>query len=66
MTNTFEIVFAVSMECDSCVDSIASVLKGLDGVEKFNINLKDNLVSTEGSLPPSEISKAIQSTVKML
>ncbi|KAF6063012.1 Heavy-metal-associated domain family protein [Candida albicans] len=64
MTNTFEIVFAVPMECDSCVDSIASVLKGLDGVEKFNINLKDNLVSTEGSLPPSEISKAIQSTGK--
>lgn len=64
MTNSFEIVFAVSMECDSCVDSIASVLKGLDGVEKFNINLKDNLVSTEGSLPPSEISKAIQSTGK--
>lgn len=60
--NPFEIVFAVPLECGSCVDSVANVLKKLDGVEKFDINLKDNLVTTEGSLAPSEIAKAIQST----
>ena len=63
--NPFEIVFAVPLECGSCVDSVANVLKKLDGVEKFDINLKDNLVTTEGSLAPSEIAKAIQSTGEM-
>ncbi|EMG45620.1 CCS1 Superoxide dismutase 1 copper chaperone [Candida maltosa Xu316] len=62
--SSFEIVFAVPMECQSCVDSIADTLKKLDGIEKFDINLNKNLVTTEGSLPPSEISKAIQSTGK--
>lgn len=58
----FEIVFAVPMECNACVESITNVLKPLQGIDKFDINLKSNLVTTEGSLPPSEIVKAIQST----
>ncbi|KAI5951619.1 hypothetical protein KGF54_004693 [Candida jiufengensis] len=60
--NPFEIVFAVPMECKSCVDSVANALKPLEGINKFDINLNSNLVTTEGSLPPSEIVKAIQST----
>ncbi|KAI5964572.1 uncharacterized protein KGF55_001641 [Candida pseudojiufengensis] len=58
----FEIVFAVPMECKSCVESVANALKPLEGIQKFDINLNSNLVTTEGSLPPSEIVKAIQST----
>ncbi|KAI5969957.1 hypothetical protein CANMA_000997 [Candida margitis] len=60
--SAFEIVFAVPMECNACVDSIANALKPLQGIDKFDINLKSNLVTTEGSLPPSEIAKAIQAT----
>ncbi|CCG21125.1 Ccs1 protein [Candida orthopsilosis Co 90-125] len=60
--SAFEIVFAVPMECKACVESITNALKPLDGVDKFDINLKSNLVITEGSLPPSEIVKAIQAT----
>ncbi|CAI5756852.1 unnamed protein product [Candida verbasci] len=62
MTSSFEIVFAVPMECNACVDSVANKLKDLTGISKFDINLKKNLVTTEGNEPPSEIVKAIQST----
>lgn len=64
MTKSFEIVFAVPMECQSCVDAVSRSLKSLNGVSKYDIDLKSNLVTTEGSVPPSEIVKAIQSTGK--
>ncbi|CAK9435505.1 uncharacterized protein LODBEIA_P02320 [Lodderomyces beijingensis] len=60
----FEIVFAVPMECKSCVDSIAQALKPVSGLTKFDINLDRNLVTTHGTIAPSEIVKAIQSTGK--
>ena len=62
MTKSFEIVFAVPMECQSCVDAVSQSLKSLNGVSL--IDLKSNIVTTEGSVPPSEIVKAIQSTGK--
>ncbi|KAG7665454.1 uncharacterized protein J8A68_001142 [[Candida] subhashii] len=62
MTVGFEIVFAVPMECNACVESVAKVLGKLEGIQKFDINLKSNLVTTEGTLPPSTIVRAIQET----
>lgn len=64
MTKSFEIVFAVPMECQSCVESISQSLRSLNGVSKYDIDLKSNLVTTEGSVPPSEIVKTIQLTGK--
>lgn len=64
MTKSFEIVFNVPLECQSCVDSVASALKPINGISNFDIDLESNIVRTEGSLPPSEIVKAIQSTGK--
>lgn len=64
MTKSFEIVFAVPMECQACVDAVSLSLKSLNGVSKYDIDLKSNLVTTEGSVPPSQIVKAIQSTGK--
>ncbi|ABN67371.1 copper chaperone involved in lysine biosynthesis and oxidative stress protection [Scheffersomyces stipitis CBS 6054] len=62
MSNTFEIVLAVPMECQACVDSVSTVLKKTEGIKNFKVDLGANLVTTEGSIPPSEIVKAIQST----
>lgn len=64
MTKSFEIVFAVPMECQACVESVSKSLKMLNGITKYDISLESNLVTTEGSVPPSEIAKAIQSTGK--
>lgn len=62
MANSFEIVLQVPLECQSCVESISTALKALPGISKYDINLNSNLVTTEGSIPPSTIVKAIQAT----
>lgn len=64
MTKSFEIVFNVPLECQSCVDSVSQALKPLNGLSSFDIDLASNTVKTEGSLPPSAIVKAIQQTGK--
>lgn len=64
MYKSFEIVFAVPMECQSCVEAISQSLKTMKGISKYDINLQSNIVTTEGSVPPSEIVKAIQTTGK--
>lgn len=64
MTQSFEIVFAVPLECQSCVDSVSSALATVNGIEKFDVDLDRNLVTTVGSIPPSEIVKAIQASGK--
>jgi copper chaperone for superoxide dismutase len=64
MTQSFEIVFAVPMECQSCVDSVSSQLKKLPGLEDFEVDLEKNLVVTKGAVPPSDIVRSIQETGK--
>ncbi|ODV93669.1 hypothetical protein PACTADRAFT_4572 [Pachysolen tannophilus NRRL Y-2460] len=62
--STFESVYAVPLHCDSCVTSVRNALKEIDGISKFDIDLKSQTLSVEGSVPPSRIVKAIQSTGK--
>lgn len=62
MTKEFEIVFNVPLECGACVDSVSSALSSLPGISKFDVNLAQNIVTTEGSVPPSQIVSAIQAT----
>ncbi|EEQ39139.1 Heavy-metal-associated domain family protein [Clavispora lusitaniae] len=65
MTRTsFETVFNVPLECQSCVDSVDAALKRLKDIESFNVDLKSETVTVMGNLPPSEIVKAIQATGK--
>ncbi|ODV77568.1 copper chaperone [Suhomyces tanzawaensis NRRL Y-17324] len=58
----FEIVFAVPLECEACVDSVSQALQPL-GV-KYTVDLANNSVTTYGKVPPSEIVRAIQETGK--
>lgn len=60
MKTPFEIVFNVPMECDSCVSSVESAAKELDGVEKASANLKLQVLTVSGFLPPSDIVRAMQ------
>lgn len=46
MTQT---VFAVPMTCDSCVKDVSETLYKLQGIKKVEANLKDQLVSIEGT-----------------
>lgn len=64
MTQLFEIVFNVPMECQSCVDSVDDALKTLKGIEEVKIDLPTETVTVTGLLPPSDIVKKIQETGK--
>ncbi|CAI7646148.1 unnamed protein product [Penicillium pancosmium] len=54
--------FAVPMTCESCVKHVSTSLYKLDGINKVDANLKEQLVFIEGTAPPSSIVSAIQDT----
>ncbi|KAF2033579.1 Cu,Zn superoxide dismutase-like protein [Setomelanomma holmii] len=58
----FETIFAVPMTCQSCINDIEGSLQQLSGISKVTANLKDQLVSIEGTAAPSAVVAAIQST----
>ncbi|KAF4512111.1 hypothetical protein G6O67_001293 [Ophiocordyceps sinensis] len=55
-------LFAVPLSCDSCVKAVSDQLYQLGGITKVEGNLKDQLISVEGSAAPSAIVEAIQAT----
>merc|ERR1711939_85281 len=59
---SFQTTFAVPLHCDSCVQSVTQALNQLDGIDKVEANLKDQLVLIEGTAAPSAIVSAIEST----
>jgi copper chaperone for superoxide dismutase len=62
VTHTFQTLFAVPLSCDGCVKSVSDELYKLNGIKKVEGNLKDQLISVEGSAAPSAIVEAIQAT----
>ncbi|TFB06080.1 Superoxide dismutase 1 copper chaperone [Trichoderma ghanense] len=62
--HSFQTLFAVPLSCDGCVKSVSDSLYKLDGITKVEANLKDQLISVEGSVAPSAIVEAIQATGK--
>ncbi|KAJ5397470.1 hypothetical protein N7509_005583 [Penicillium cosmopolitanum] len=50
------------MTCESCVKHVSTSLYKLDGINKVDANLKEQLVFIEGTAPPSSIVSAIQDT----
>ncbi|KAL7784110.1 superoxide dismutase [Trichoderma ceciliae] len=60
--HSFQTLFAVPLSCDGCVKSVSDSLYKLDGINKVEGNLKDQLISVEGSVAPSAIVEAIQAT----
>ncbi|KAK3334022.1 superoxide dismutase [Cercophora scortea] len=62
VSTPFQTLFAVPMHCDSCVKDVSGVLYKLQGITKVEANLQDQLLSIEGTAPPSAIVEAIQAT----
>lgn len=62
ITTPFQTLFAVPMTCESCVKDISGSLHKLSGIQKVEANLKDQLVTIEGTAAPSAIVAAIQAT----
>ncbi|KAJ5559756.1 hypothetical protein N7513_002155 [Penicillium frequentans] len=62
MIEPFQTTFSVPMTCESCVKDISTSLYKLDGIQKVDANLKDQLVFIEGTAPPSSIVSVIENT----
>ncbi|KXX79807.1 Superoxide dismutase 1 copper chaperone [Madurella mycetomatis] len=62
VTTPFQTLFAVPMTCDGCAKDISGALHKLQGITKVETNVKDQLVSIEGTAAPSAIVAAIQAT----
>lgn len=62
VTTSFQTLFAVPMTCESCVQDITGSLFKLSGIQKVEANLKDQLVTIEGTAAPSAIVAAIEAT----
>jgi copper chaperone CopZ len=54
--------YAVSMECQSCVDSVSKVLSETPGVNEFKVSLENQSVLVIGSVAPSKITRALRET----
>jgi copper chaperone for superoxide dismutase len=59
-----QIEFAVPMVCQSCVDSVNKVLNGADGVKNFEVDLSQERVMVESSLPIHELQSLLESSGK--
>lgn len=62
ITTPFQTLFAVPMHCQSCVNSVSDALYKLPGITKVSADLKQQLVTIEGTAAPSAIVETIQST----
>ncbi|KAI9732620.1 MAG: copper chaperone [Cirrosporium novae-zelandiae] len=58
----FQTTFAVPLHCDGCVKDVTGALDKLNGITKIEANIKDQMISVEGTAAPSAIVAAIQST----
>ncbi|OCL03016.1 Cu,Zn superoxide dismutase-like protein [Glonium stellatum] len=54
--------FAVPLSCEDCINDVSGSLHKLNGINKVTANLKEQLVSIEGTAAPSAIVEAIQAT----
>ncbi|ORY69564.1 superoxide dismutase 1 copper chaperone [Pseudomassariella vexata] len=50
------------MTCDHCVKAVSDSVYGLKGITKVDANLKEQLVTVEGTAAPSAIVSAIEAT----
>lgn len=62
ITTPFQTLFAVPMTCEGCAKDVSGVLYKLPGVNRVDTNVKDQLVSIEGTAPPSVVVAAIEAT----
>lgn len=58
----FQTLFAVPLSYDGCVKAVSDQVYQLDGIIKVEGNIKDQLISVQGTVAPSAIAEAIRKT----
>ncbi|MQL05621.1 heavy-metal-associated domain-containing protein [Escherichia coli] len=58
------VVLKVGMSCQGCVGAVNRVLGKLEGVESFDIDLKEQKVVVKGNVQPDTVLQTVSKTGK--
>ncbi|XP_061351468.1 copper transport protein ATX1-like [Gastrolobium bilobum] len=58
------VVLKVGMSCQGCVGAVNRVLGKMEGVESFDIDLKEQKVTVKGNVQPEEVLQTVSKTGK--
>ncbi|XP_010522335.1 PREDICTED: copper transport protein ATX1-like [Tarenaya hassleriana] len=58
------VVLKVGMSCQGCVGAVNRVLGKMEGVESFDINLKEQKVTVNGNVEPGAVLETVSKTGK--
>ncbi|XP_044460687.1 copper transport protein ATX1-like [Mangifera indica] len=58
------VVLKVGMSCEGCVGAVKRVLGKMEGVENFDINLKEQKVTVKGNVQPEAVLQTVSKTGK--
>ncbi|OWM70295.1 hypothetical protein CDL15_Pgr026145 [Punica granatum] len=58
------VVLKVGMSCEGCVGAVKRVLGKLEGVELYDIDLKEQKVTVKGNVQPEAVPQMVSKTGK--
>ncbi|XP_009619825.1 copper transport protein ATX1 isoform X1 [Nicotiana tabacum] len=58
------VVLKVGMSCQGCVGAVKRVLGKMEGVENFDIDLKEQKVTVKGNVQPEAVLQTVSKTGK--
>ncbi|KAM0946736.1 putative heavy metal-associated domain, HMA, heavy metal-associated domain superfamily [Dioscorea sansibarensis] len=61
---TETVVLKVGMSCQGCVGAVKRVLTKMEGVESFDIDLKEQKVTVKGNVKPDAVLQTVSKTGK--
>ncbi|XP_074587117.1 copper transport protein ATX1-like [Curcuma longa] len=58
------VVLKVGMSCEGCVGAVKRVLTKMEGVESFDVDLKEQKVTVKGDVKPEAVLQTVSKTGK--
>ncbi|KAL5231036.1 hypothetical protein ABZP36_029812 [Zizania latifolia] len=58
------VVLRVGMSCEGCVGAVKRVLGKMEGVESFDVDIKEQKVTVKGNVTPDAVLKTVSKTGK--
>ncbi|AQK71482.1 Copper transport protein CCH-like [Zea mays] len=58
------VVLKVAMSCEGCAGAVRRVLSKMEGVETFDIDLKEQKVTVKGNVKPEDVFQTVSKSGK--
>ncbi|CAL9185229.1 unnamed protein product [Musa hybrid cultivar] len=58
------VVLKVGMSCQGCIGAVKRVLTKMEGVESFDVDLKEQKVTVKGNVKPEDVFQTVSKTGK--